>query len=116
MKNYDIAVNAGDGTGPEVVREAVNVLNAAAQKLTLTLNCANYGIGGERCLRLGEILPDTVPADLRKFAATLLGAIRHPNVKPAILENGIQLRARFHLAPAALITQASAKNDFPAVN
>ena len=32
MKSYDLAVIGGDGTGPEVVREAVKVLDAAAKK------------------------------------------------------------------------------------
>ena len=32
MKTYKIAVIPGDGTGPEVVREGLKVLLAAAQK------------------------------------------------------------------------------------
>src|SRR5438270_910851 len=32
-KSYNIAVIGGDGTGPEVTREAVKVLNAAAKKM-----------------------------------------------------------------------------------
>ncbi len=38
MQNYDMAVNSGDGTGPEVAREAVKVLKAAARKFHLKLN------------------------------------------------------------------------------
>lgn len=97
MKSYDIAVIGGDGTGPEVVHEAVKVLDAAAKKFHLKLNYAKYDIGGERYLRTGEILPDSVLEELRKFPAILLGAIGHPNVKPGILEKGILLRARFEL-------------------
>ncbi len=97
MKNYNIAVIGGDGTGPEVVREAVKVLDAAAKKFKLKLNYTHYDIGGERYLRTGEILPDSVLAELRKFPAILLGAIGHPDVKPGILEKGILLRTRFEL-------------------
>jgi len=97
MKSYNIAVIGGDGTGPEVVREAIKVLDAAAQKFQLKLNYTNYDIGGERYLRTGEVLPDSVLAELRKFPAILLGAIGHPEVKPGILEKGILLRARFEL-------------------
>ncbi len=97
MKSYNIAVIGGDGTGPEVVREAVKVLEAAAKKFELKLNYTNYDIGGERYLKTGEILPDSVLAELRKFPAILLGAIGHPQVKPGILEKGILLRARFEL-------------------
>ncbi len=97
MKSYNIAVIGGDGTGPEVVREAVKVLDAAATKYHLKLNYTPYDMGGERYLKTGEILPDSVLADLRKFPAILLGAIGHPGVKPGILEKGILLRTRFEL-------------------
>jgi 3-isopropylmalate dehydrogenase len=97
MKSYNIAVIGGDGTGPEVVREAVKVLDAAAQKFSLKLNYTHYDIGGERYLRTGEILPDSVLAELRRFPAILLGAIGHPDVKPGLLEKGILLRTRFEL-------------------
>src|SRR6266852_845873 len=97
MKTYDIAIIGGDGTGPEVVREAVKVLDAAAKKFELKLNYINYDLGGERYLRTGEALPDSVLAELRKVPAILLGAIGHPGVKPGILEKGILLRARFEL-------------------
>jgi len=97
MKSYDIAVIGGDGTGPEVVQEAVKVLDAASKKFGLKLTYTKYDIGGERYLRTGEILPDSVLEELRKFPAILLGAIGHPNVKPGILEKGILLRTRFEL-------------------
>jgi 3-isopropylmalate dehydrogenase len=97
MKSYNIAVMGGDGTGPEVVREAVKVLEVAAKKFKLKLNYTNYDLGGERYLRTGEALPDSVLAELRKFPAILLGAIGHPDVKPGILEKGILLRTRFEL-------------------
>src|SRR5438477_7209892 len=97
MKSYNIAVIGGDGTGPEVVREAVKVLDVAAKKFDLKLNYTNYDIGGDRYIRTGEALPDSVLAELRRFPAILLGAIGHPDVKPGILEKGILLRARFEL-------------------
>jgi 3-isopropylmalate dehydrogenase len=97
MKTYNIAVIGGDGTGPEVVREAVKVLDVAAKKFKLKLNYTDYDLGGDRYLRTGEALPDSVLAELRKFPAILLGAIGHPDVKPGILEKGILLRTRFEL-------------------
>ncbi|MGC8989411.1 MAG: isocitrate/isopropylmalate family dehydrogenase, partial [Verrucomicrobiia bacterium] len=42
MKQYNIAVIPGDGTGPEVVREAIKVLDAAAQRFNLKLNYTHY--------------------------------------------------------------------------
>jgi 3-isopropylmalate dehydrogenase len=97
MKHYDIALIGGDGTGPEVAREAVKVLKAAAHRFDLTLNFVPYDFGGDRYLRTGEVLPDSAADELRKFPAILLGAIGHPDVKPGILEKGILLRLRFEL-------------------
>ena len=96
-KSYNIAVIGGDGTGPEVTREAVKVLDVAARKFNLKLNYQNYDLGGERYLRTNEALPNTAVEELRKFPAILLGAIGHPDVKPGILEKGILLRLRFEL-------------------
>jgi 3-isopropylmalate dehydrogenase (EC 1.1.1.85) len=41
-KTYKIAVIPGDGTGPEVVRESVKVLKAAAQAEGFKLDLAEY--------------------------------------------------------------------------
>ncbi|MCX5634858.1 MAG: 3-isopropylmalate dehydrogenase [Planctomycetota bacterium] len=97
MKTYKIAVMPGDGTGPEVVAEAVKVLKATAAKFKFKLDLTNFDFGGERYKRTGETLPDSAVAELRKFDAILLGAIGHPDVKPGILEKGILLKARFDL-------------------
>lgn len=97
MKSYNIAVIGGDGTGPEVVREAIKVLDAAAPKFGVKLNYTLFDFGGDRYLRTGEVLPDSAIPELRKFPAILLGAIGHPAVKPGILEKGILLRLRFEM-------------------
>jgi len=97
MKSYNLAVIGGDGTGPEVVKEAIKVLDVAAKKFGIKLDYTYYDIGGDRYLRTGEVLPDSVLAELRKFPAILLGAIGHPEVKPGVLEKGILLRTRFEL-------------------
>jgi 3-isopropylmalate dehydrogenase len=97
MKNYDIAVIGGDGTGPEVTRENIKVLDAAGQKFGFKLNYTDFDFGGERYMRTNEALPDSASDDLRQFPAILLGAIGHPDVKPGILEKGILLRLRFEL-------------------
>lgn len=97
MRSYRIAVLPGDGTGPEVVAEAVKVLDAAAQKYAFKLEKTAYDLGGERYKRTGETLPDSVLAELRTYDAILLGAIGHPDVQPGILEKGILLKARFEM-------------------
>ncbi len=96
-KSYKIAVIPGDGTGPEVTREAVKVLNAAADKFGFKLDLHEYDFGGDRYLKSGEALPDSASEEMNKFNSILLGAIGHPDVKPGILEKGILLRLRFEL-------------------
>ncbi|HOQ33345.1 MAG TPA: 3-isopropylmalate dehydrogenase [Candidatus Hydrogenedens sp.] len=97
MTTYRIALLPGDGTGPEVIKEGVKVLNAVAQKLGFSLDTVEYDFGGDRYLKTGEILPDSAVDELKKFDAIYLGAIGHPDVKPGILEKGILLRLRFEL-------------------
>jgi 3-isopropylmalate dehydrogenase len=96
-KTYKIAVLPGDGTGPEVLREGLKVIDVAAKKFGFKLDLTNFDFGGERFLRTGEVLPDSASGDLKKFDAIYLGAIGHPDVKPGILEKGILLRLRFEL-------------------
>lgn len=96
-RTYRIAVIPGDGTGPEVVREGLKVLDAAARATGLKLDLEHYDLGGDRYLSTGEILPDSVLKELRGFDAIFLGAIGHPEVQPGILEKGLLLRLRFEL-------------------
>jgi 3-isopropylmalate dehydrogenase len=96
-KKYTIAVIPGDGTGPEVVREAMKVLNAAAAARKFKLDFTEFDFGGTRYLKTGETLPDSAVDEFRKFDSMFLGAIGHPEVKPGILETGILLKIRFSL-------------------
>jgi 3-isopropylmalate dehydrogenase len=97
QKTYQIAVIPGDGTGTEVVREGIKVLEAASQKFGFAMRFTHFDFGGERYLKTGEVLPDSAANEMKKFNAIFLGAIGHPDVKPGILEKGILLRLRFEL-------------------
>ncbi len=96
-RSYRVAVIPGDGTGPEVTREALKVMRAAADKFDFRLDFTEFDFGAARYLRTGETLPATAIGELRRFDAIFLGAIGHPDVKPGILETGILLRLRFEL-------------------
>jgi 3-isopropylmalate dehydrogenase len=96
-RNYRIAVMPGDGTGPEVVREALKALSVVSEKDGFQLELVHYDLGGDRYLKTGEVLPTTAVDELRTFQAILLGAIGHPDVKPGILEKGLLLELRFQL-------------------
>lgn len=94
---YKIAVIPGDGTGPEVVREGLKVLEAVAKAHGFRYETVPYDLGGERFLRTGEVLPPAVLEELRTVDAIFLGAIGHPKVAPGILERGLLLTLRFEL-------------------
>ncbi len=96
-KTHKIALIPGDGTGPEVVREGIKVLDVAANKFGFKLDYTKFDFGGERYLSTGETLPDAAIQDIKKFDSIYLGAIGHPDVKPGILEVGILLKMRFAL-------------------
>ncbi len=95
-KKYQISVIPGDGTGPEVVKEGIKILQAAADTCGFGLNFTHYDLGGEHYLATGEILPENTLESLAQSDAIYLGAIGHPKVKPGILEKGILLRLRFY--------------------
>jgi 3-isopropylmalate dehydrogenase len=112
MKSYKIAVIPGDGTGPEVVREGLKVLEAAAAKFGFQYAAKTFDFGGERYLRSGKTLEGADIRELKGYSAIFLGAIGHPDVKPGILETGILLKLRFsldqyiNLRPVKLYNQA----------
>lgn len=98
MESKKIAVIKGDGTGPEVIHEALKVLNVVNKKYNLNLIFEDIPCNGERYLKSGiTITNEEVEALKTDFSAILLGAIGHPDVKPGILERDILLRLRFDL-------------------
>jgi 3-isopropylmalate dehydrogenase len=90
---HRVGVLAGDGIGPEVVAEALKVVRAAG----VALDTVHYDLGGDRYLRTGDVLPDSVLGELRGLDAILLGAVGTPGVPPGIIERGLLLRLRFEL-------------------
>jgi 3-isopropylmalate dehydrogenase len=88
-----LAIVAGDGIGPEVIGEAVKVLDAVVPNVEKT----SYDLGARRYHATGEILPDSVLEELKGHDAILLGAIGDPSVPSGVLERGLLLRIRFAL-------------------
>jgi 3-isopropylmalate dehydrogenase len=91
-RSIRLAIIGGDGIGPEVVAEAIKVLAALG---TLDIEPTSYDLGSERYTRTGEVLPDSVLAELAKQDAILLGAVGSPGVPSGLLERGLLLRLRF---------------------
>ena len=81
----------GDGIGPEVTAEAVEVVRQHRRR------DHRGSIWGRRYLRDGEILSDATLDELRQFDAILLGAVGTPDVPPGVIERGLLLKMRFEL-------------------
>ncbi|HZC25600.1 MAG TPA: 3-isopropylmalate dehydrogenase [Actinopolymorphaceae bacterium] len=96
-----LAVVPGDFIGPEVITEALKVLEACVPAYDIKIEPTHYDLGAERYLATGEVLPDSVLAELRAHDAILLGAVGgrpgDPNLPAGILERGLLLRLRFEL-------------------
>jgi 3-isopropylmalate dehydrogenase len=88
-----VAVIPGDGIGIEVTAQALHVLDAVIPSVAAT----HYDLGAARWHRTGELLPDSVLAELRGHDAILLGAVGDPSVPSGVLERGLLLRLRFEL-------------------
>lgn len=102
MAQYNIAVLAGDGIGPEVMAQALKVLSAVEKKFNFTLNYQHYDIGGAGIDNQGKALPDTTLAGCEQADAILFGSVggpkwEHlpPNEQP---ERGALLPLRKHFS------------------
>ena len=82
---YKIVLLAGDGTGPEVMREAVKVLKAVESAYGLGFDLIPYPCGGQHYLDTGEEWPDGAFESCKAADAILLGAVGLPQ---ALLPNG----------------------------
>lgn len=95
MADHRIAIIGGDGIGPEVVGEALKVLDAVERLEGFATERHEFDLGGRRYLATGEVLSDITLEELRTFDAILLGAVGTPDVPPGVLERGLLLRLRF---------------------
>ena len=95
MKTYQIAVIPGDGIGPEVMREAVKVLNAvSALDGGFNFEFTEYPWGCEYYLKTGEMMPEDGLEQLKGSDAILLGAVGYPGVPDHISLRGLLLKLR----------------------
>ncbi|MBD1591054.1 3-isopropylmalate dehydrogenase [Pseudarthrobacter oxydans] len=99
--SIDLAVIPGDGIGPEVIAEAVKVLEKAVAAEGVELKQTHYKLGAEHWLATGETLPDEVLADLRTRDAILFGAVGaapgDTRIPSGIIEREMLLKLRFSL-------------------
>ncbi len=78
MTHYQIAVLAGDGIGPEVMTEAIRVLEAVSQRFAFTLTFHHGRVGGAAIDADGEPLPAATLALCQRSDAILFGSVGGP--------------------------------------
>ncbi|KHL19021.1 3-isopropylmalate dehydrogenase [Mumia flava] len=100
-RSFSLAVIPGDGIGPEVVSEALRVLDETARIHGFSFTQTPYELGAERYLETGEVLTDETLAEIRGHDVILLGAIGgrpgDPRIPAGLLERNLLLRLRFEL-------------------
>lgn len=93
-----VALIPGDGIGPEVLREACRVLEAAAAAGLLSVEFEGFPHGAAHYLATGETLGEDTFARLRDdFDAILLGAVGDERVPDGVHARDILLGLRFGL-------------------
>ena len=102
MQTYNVAVLSGDGIGPEIMTEAVKVLDKVQQKYAFKLNYHYFDVGGIAIDKHGEPLPAATLKGCEQADAILFGSVggpkwEHlpPNQQP---ERGALLPLRKHFA------------------
>ncbi len=77
-ENYHIAVLAGDGIGPEVMKQALKVLQQVRQCFGLRITTSEYDVGGIAIDRTGRPLPEATLEDCKRADAILFGSVGGP--------------------------------------
>ncbi len=77
-KVYKIGIIKGDGIGPEIIDEAINVLDATATKFGFSIEYEEFLLGGAAIDATGVPLPPETVVGVKKVDAVLFGAIGGP--------------------------------------
>lgn len=100
-RTLKLAVIPGDGIGPEVIAEAVKVLDVVSAQAGLDVEKTHFSLGVERYLETGDVLTDEDLATVASNDAILLGAVGgkpgDPRIPAGIIERGLLLKLRFSL-------------------
>ena len=86
-KNYHIAVLPGDGIGPEVMTQALKVLDAVRNRFAMRITTSHYDVGGAAIDNHGQPLPPATVEGCEQADAVLFGSVGGPkwdNVDPSI--------------------------------
>jgi 3-isopropylmalate dehydrogenase len=100
-RQVKLAVIPGDGIGPEVIAEAVKVLDAVTSGSDVRFDTTEFSLGATRFLETGDVLTEEDLDAIRSHDAILLGAVGgvpgDPRLADANIERGLLLKLRFTL-------------------
>ena len=83
-KNFKVAALAGDGIGPEVMREAIKVLRAVEERLGIGFEITEAPVGWAGIDAAGKALPDATLALCKGSDAILFGSVGLPDRDPTV--------------------------------
>ena len=92
--HFQIAILPGDGIGPDVVREALRVLESLASLTSLSFEFREFSVGAGEYLKSGDPLPQQTFEAIQDYDAILLGAMGLPNVR---WPNGVEMTPQIDL-------------------
>jgi 3-isopropylmalate dehydrogenase len=84
MNSFKIAALAGDGIGPEVMREAIKILRAVEKKFSVQIEITEAPVGWAGIDAAGKALPDATLALCKQSHAVLFGSVGLPDRDPTI--------------------------------
>src|SRR3954469_22587650 len=84
MTKLKIAALAGDGIGPEVMREAIKVLRAVETKFSIAIDVKEGAVGWAGIDAAGKALPDATLTLCKNSDAILFGSVGLPDRDPTI--------------------------------
>ena len=77
-KSFKVAVLPGDGIGPEVMAEAIKVLEAVESKFSVSFEFTYANVGGVAIDEEGKALPEGTVNACRAADAVLFGSVGGP--------------------------------------
>ncbi|GAA1743297.1 3-isopropylmalate dehydrogenase [Rothia terrae] len=122
-RSLNLAVIPGDGIGPEVVAQALRVLQTVASSSDIDLAQREYPLGADHWRATGETLTEDTIHALRQHDAILFGAVgadpRSTDIPSGLIEREMLLKLRFsfdhyiNLRPSKLLPGATSPLSNP---
>jgi tartrate dehydrogenase/decarboxylase / D-malate dehydrogenase len=94
MASGKIAVIAGDGIGPEVIEQAIRVVDAALKRDGAAVEWNRLPWSSSYYKKIGKMVPDDGWETLKEHAAIFLGAVGAPDVSDTVTVHGLLLPMR----------------------